>query len=505
MFKHDFEWLTSNTHVAHPFVEPIEIFSSKMMPLSDMIADIFVAHAGSSAGAVYLSELSDPLASTVHVKFTFKDGSVAYESSTGTGREFGPWYIIEWNDGDGSARLLIDNRELDINLQEYTTLYPERTKPAEDFSWPIEPDAEIVTSCVQHTTPSVTKIMPILGAFDFSFEGTVELEAGYNIDLSVEEDGIGIDPTPYRGKRYVTINATPGAGLGKVPACDQDLRLLTVNNVGPDDQGDLKLSAEDCYHMHVPLSSTFIPKAIWSPMTGTAVVEGVEGKYFGPRYTQALVNSCEPCCDCADYVQVYDEMLRETYTAAKAASTNLYTALDGYKELISGMDEMYECRSGVSIQLRLKAFPGWFIGAQVVINNNTGCPLAGPIDVTIVFNPEFGDEVADPSLLITYPNFKNGKITAFHQQNGPTEADRSISVSGVCWPVASYSVSSEIHGASSVDLATSVFFGRDSGRSAGATVGVFAYGSTADGESFGVSGSVQLEGPLNREDADECS
>jgi hypothetical protein len=341
LFKQDFEWLTSNTQVAYPFVEHVDT-------LSDLVVDAFVMYDPAKGHEVRLSLLTDPTI-PADVEFRYRDGTVAFSATTAECqlRLMGPWTVLEWVNGSLMARLLLKTDLLD------------------GYSWPATPAEAWL---VGHATQPVQNRLQALISDLSRFTGFVELIQGYNIALTAE---VTDNPDSARAVTQVTIDAQAGNGLGRYPSCDFDNPpILTINGVAADQQGNFKLVPFDCYRGEAPIEN---------PLTGPP--------WRLTANTFKLHNHCSPCCDCADYVYVYDVLMRQVYDLAKIVSDRFYKVRDNYAKLYTKMKAQKTAREVPKVEIRLTGRHLWCLAVQIIVSNNKPC-LANKITMEVTFTGE---------------------------------------------------------------------------------------------------------------------
>jgi len=344
MLRQEFEYLTSNSSVAYPFVDEVtDPESLDGSPFSNLIVDAYLLDSDGTKD-VKLTSVSDPSVSPVSVEFRYVDDSVAFTASDGESSAFGEYLIVEWHSDTASARLLFVASEVGL------------------YAWPAAPtDAVLVASTVQPNVPAVNSVTAVLSdTLQFTLDGVIELESGFNVDIG--KPSFNDTVTTNRGRNRLSIAVEPGAGLGKVPLCDQAQELRTINGIGPDDNGNFRLDADDCYRWELPRLAEESP-GVWT-------IDSNKLTFY---------NQCEPCCQCSDYVDVYDNVMRDGYNKGKDASDALYGAVDNYKTLISVMEDEKACREKRWLEVRTSAMSGWLISVTVVLNNDGPCLLSDPL------------------------------------------------------------------------------------------------------------------------------
>jgi len=167
------------------------------------------------------------------------------------------------------------------------------------------------------------------------------LQAGFNMEIEQqEEETTGFQAETFtvqegRPQTRVAINAVPGAGRGQYLLCPGSLYLLTLNGVGPNQQGDTQLKPIECYWLERALEG--------EPVSA-------DGSH-GIRYNATLKpnelqikNGCGPCCSCEAYVDTYLH-LQGIWDRAKVVSDQI-NALRG---AVTSLIDTYKNRSGPSI------------------------------------------------------------------------------------------------------------------------------------------------------------
>lgn len=364
MFKQDFEWLTSNTRVAYPFVGQVDSpTGSSGTPFSDLVVDAYLTYKTDEEQDIRLHSLGDPSGASVDVEFRFADNSVAFSS---VGADFkksamGIWTFLEWSKDGGAARLLLD------------------TSKISEFTWPATPtDAYLVGHAVQ----PLQSFVDTLNAEGESYDGFIELLAGYNIKLEVRES-LSLTPS-VRKKTRVRISVDPGSGLGTYPDCTFDPPpVYTINGIGPDSQGNFIMNPQDCYRGQPPVTN---------PLVGPP--------WTFKKNTYKFFNNCSPCCDCEDYIYVYDYLLRRTYQKAKQVSDRFYTVRDQYKTLYQQILEQKACREKPRVDLKLVGRHGWCVVVQLVVYNNSGCQ-ADSVVLNVTMSGPSGAAVPDAQRIDT--------------------------------------------------------------------------------------------------------
>jgi hypothetical protein len=143
----------------------------------------------------------------------------------------------------------------------------------------------------------------------------LKFEEGYNIGMSVLEDGIltaaenlvfegveNLEP----GTRKVTrveIDATAGNGLGVFPGCTEVIpEIRTINKIKGNAHQNFVYDMEGCLRVQRPL-------ALLSDIPREFIYPGND-----PSNTKATIvayNDCKNCCDCLYFAQTYQGLKRQ--------------------------------------------------------------------------------------------------------------------------------------------------------------------------------------------------
>lgn len=204
---------------------------------------------------------------------------------------------------------------------------------------------------------------------DVALAGDLVVAAGYNVTAAGGPPEAGRTP----GGRYasvVSLDAVPGAGLGRVAGCPDEYPVLRrFNRVGPDCAGNLTVDADDCFRVQVPADVTGPPDG---PRTATATPA-----------TLRLTSDCDPCCACEDYVNTYKGLKRVwDEWAAAAAAAEAVRDTHGYNK--ARWVAAAECRA--ANPAALVATQGYacrsFFGGSYC--NGTTC-CVGPVELRFTF------------------------------------------------------------------------------------------------------------------------
>jgi hypothetical protein len=441
MFKQDFEWLTSNTRIAYPFVNRVDTpVSSGGDIFSDLVVDAYLTYPTDEEKGVKLHSLGEPLAGGTDVEFRFDDETVAL---TGTGADykystFGDWTLLEWTTDSSAARVLLETAKI------------------AGFSWPVAlTDAFLVGHAVQ----PVQKIVKSITAEGYTFDGTVELICGYNVDMSLPT--AIVPEVSARKSTRVGLSGNAGDGLGTYPDCDyEEPPVYTINGQGPDSQGNFVLNMVDCYRGQLPVTNPLL---------------GPPWTYQENAYQ--IFNECSPCCECEDYVYVYDELLRRVFDQAQVVSDRFYAVRDSYKEKYDEMVAAAACRETPKLEVKLVGRQGWCVVVQVIVHNNKGCE-SDAISIDVTMDGPAGHTVPDSQRLDT------------------DDIDHKPFTLQGSWPSYTIDFTDGVRGARSMVAKFEVYFAVGS-HVPGASVTATASG-TVDGESVSATGSTRLAEVFNK-------
>lgn len=129
---------------------------------------------------------------------------------------------------------------------------------------------------------------------------TQSIKGGYNVSLSLSNNLYLIE-----NDGSITIEAGNGLGLGSLPLEEVDVTLCTINGVGPDSNGNVNLTAEDCLRVLVPMS-------------GGQKIEN----------TLQIESDCMPCCPCESYQRMSKSIERRANDIQSQCESIAATQLD---------------------------------------------------------------------------------------------------------------------------------------------------------------------------------
>jgi len=372
-----FEWAPSNLKIAYPFVEQV----SSPNGLHELFADFYVMHNKfcQKTSSLFLTRF-DP---TGDLQLKFTDGTVlvyltAADNFTST--IYGSWTSLQWYRSSNSGLLTNDQIVVRILIE---------TAKLIDFSFPVSPsNAEILPTLVVPQIDHVTQLITSLpnGPLLQAAGNKVILEAGYNIRMDVEDDeerfglGLGTTTDEVRPKKRIVFNAVSGEGAGKYNDCTEPTSIKLINDVGPDDDGNVQLEPVDCYWFERILSGAKGPAV--KPNTDYSA--NIEGAKIGVRA------DCTACCSCDDYVATYTNLLR-IWNRAKVAAATIENLRQQYHQLRTHLLELKADReTGLTAVMRVIPRPDFTFSIIVSMMNNSAIDIetAVSLSLALVFDPD---------------------------------------------------------------------------------------------------------------------
>jgi hypothetical protein len=222
---------------------------------------------------------------------------------------------------------------------------------------------------------------------DTVYTGKIRLEAGYNVAVEAEElpraDGA-------RHLNRVTLDAVPGAGLGRRPACqDETVYVRRLGNAEADAAGNLVIEADECLRLQPPLSV--------SESGSDRVAALRHDELTDEEAAAALVlhGDCGPCCECEDYVRVYTG-LKTLWNGWRTVAAEAEGVRDRYDENVARWEEQRACREANPARLVTRGERGCKTVVGQSFCNFTACCLGG-VELRVTLRLFSGpDEVAWP-------------------------------------------------------------------------------------------------------------
>ena len=354
------EWFASNVDLTYPFTDTAALSSGSSSSSSDadrftlnrLVVDAKISHRLNSLN-VHVERVE---VSAGVIRFYFND-ELAYISHLST--VFDSWVCQRY-------RLSVDNSDifitLIINLDEVNELDDGEYIP--DYN-------EFIPGCYDKQASrvdSVTIFDPAIELSELDISGMI-LAEGFNVGISQQQvvDNLNLPFESVADSRESTVlvfSAEPGLGLGKKEADCGNVGLRTINGVVPDDNGRLSIDLDDCM--------TVRKKSVTNPNT------------------LLWRHDCEPCCECNDYVSVY-EATRRQVEYGESVQNKLNLVHYQLTNIISAWNS--QCSDAVKFSMRLYARYGWVVAAQSMVFNATDSILKN-------VKLEFNVSSESPSILV---------------------------------------------------------------------------------------------------------
>jgi len=227
--------------------------------------------------------------------------------------------------------------------------------------------------------------------------GSVSFDNGYNALMDIDYGSTGAE-------RRISLHGIPGEGLGKFALSEpREVYLSTLMSVLPDEHGHLYLDGDPCYFFHPEFE------------------EDLSWPY--PDYQ--LTSTCTACCDCLEYVKLY-EMLRSITNRASSMAVDIDYAKSRYYTGSSMFESEKTTRAVVYSITYVKPRNGLFLEVKTYVVNDTEDTVTLSADSTWTFTTSGGLEIAIPS---SYPMlYEGGEWTNINSRT--TVLTDSFSVSG---------------------------------------------------------------------------
>lgn len=224
------------------------------------------------------------------VRVVDADGTTVFETLTVDPSNFketavaGRLKSLEWTDAAGQT----------LRIVYHTEWSPEHTPIVYDDY--IEPTEAVLDGLTLYQYPRrVTAIR--VGLITLSGDDLpIVVKNGFNTSLVADTTQL---TDGSRRETAITFSAASGSGLGRFGGCDDalDPPILRINGEGPTDNGNFLLDASDCYRVQRPVLSVL---AAGPPREVRVQSNALE-----------LANDCGPCCDCDDFIAVWEAIRRQ--------------------------------------------------------------------------------------------------------------------------------------------------------------------------------------------------
>ena len=364
------EFYEHNRQIAYPFLNPI-VEGGVRRDLSFVDAAVYHDQYVTNPGLLKIDTVSfNGLAP--RLKLVFEDGTVLCDLASGmTTAVLGSYTLFEWTKRADPMPDNFAGPELIARLVLVTA-------DVAGFmpSWS-PADAYLLPSVVVPRIGRLRRLGIQLPTGQRKYaEGAIELFADYNLRLGTTSPiTIPVPPvTPDRESTDIVMEAVAGEGSGVYADCAPVDEVKTVNTIGPDKYGDLKLTGSECLWAERPLLGDRDyehPGHTLSPPTHR------DTHYESPLEPNCLRlhSDCKVCCDCADYKDAYDALYRLWQRALAMSRT-----IEALRRRYQGLCEIAWERTGghtqeVVIAMKLIARPGYNLGVGATLSNRSKVDL----------------------------------------------------------------------------------------------------------------------------------
>ena len=371
----DFEFLSSNLHIAYPFTDDVTVERpSGLVPLAPLMASLRVYTSDQRDADLFMDEIdlrsNDSFATlaTAAVTLRWSDDSIQFTLTDGgnaTARvtAYGDWITVRWQ-----------HTTEDFIIQVvFPAAQVEGAAPETFRFWKYaSEDIKVLAGLVKQGPGKINRIYVKRGSTLYQLVGPGEelvIKPGFNMQI-----GAGADDTTATGRQLsrVAMNAVPGAGGGKYLICKNDQYLLTLNGVGGDDNGNVNLSPEECYWLDLPLAGDLVPVPIpQHGITRTGVLGSNQLK---------LRNACGPCCSCENYVKTYDH-LKTIWNGALTASERYRILRSQFEDLVAEWTAKHSSDNILTLTQTGRDTFNVIVSAW----NNTNVPITADFLFTLAF------------------------------------------------------------------------------------------------------------------------
>ena len=201
------------------------------------------------------------------------------------------------------------------------------------------------------------------------FRGPLVVQAGYNVDMSVEPDIERVD-----GGRFfhiVNLDGVAGAGEGRLTGCEEVEPLVRrINRITPDPAGNFKIEADDCFRQQ--------PSLFLDDTDGVKIAEysaaGLSQEEA--RAAVKLYDDCRPCCECDYFVRTY-RGLKRMWERWKSIAADAELVRDTFGQNRDRWLAQLECRLANPLRLVVITEPGCKTFMGGIYCNMSKCCLTG--------------------------------------------------------------------------------------------------------------------------------
>lgn len=194
-----------------------------------------------------------------------------------------------------------------------------------------------------------------LSAGGVAASSIVELHGGSNVVFTLGSGGTTIRPAT-----RVTLDIIPGKGSGRYVLCTSPgvSPVTTINDIAPDDLGNIDISADGCF---------------WTRQPYVADLVGIT-----PGFLQ-IGNDCGPPCSNDDYVAVGRAIAR-IWNADVAIAARLVAINASYAALVTAWNVQKSCREARALRHNVVLVGRYLYIIASACNSTTTC---GPATVRL--------------------------------------------------------------------------------------------------------------------------
>ena len=305
------------------------------------------------------------------------NGETVFDSTEATVFHAVPWanrlLILEWISASAVCRCTMHTAWTQQDTDDGLTI---------DYDLYIQPTNGILDARTLYRTPERLRSI-IVGTTTLQGE-TIVLESGYNVsirekgedpdavqDIDFELEGLSRPVTKkvITGSRATTgvrFYVSAGAGLGRVPGCDQiDVPLREINGIGPNAAGNVTFDLSQCLRVQRPVFLTGDnPRQFVYLASGITIEEAKSALEFH--------NDCGPCCDCDFFVRTYKGLSR-LWDSGQSLASRAELVRDALERNIGRWHEQKSCRAQNALRTVLIPEYGCKVSVGGSYCNSTSC------------------------------------------------------------------------------------------------------------------------------------
>lgn len=371
-----FDFYASNEFIEYPFAE------RQSDGLHELFVDAYLVHNVSNQGRVRIASFNP--AGTAELRF--EDGSLLVSLTAGDGfisKSFGAYDLYEWRRSSTIAkgftglflvfRTVIVHRSLArfvFPVVSFTSfLNPARVNPQLQRvrSYAVAVPGE---ECCQDTPGRKSLI----------------LEAGFNALIEPAEAPAGEElvetAVSPRNPTRIAFNFDAGSGRGTFPVCeDPTAEIKTIKSMGPDDNGEFKLSSKDCTWDETRLVGGTLPPIHPNTDYLASIMGALDAVFV------QLHQGCRACCDCSDYSRAY-QLMASIYARAKAVRDKMQDVAAQYGTAKSKwLSKKVQKEVGRKANIRVMARPDFYVDLAFTIANNQTDNVLSATRLAIALSP----------------------------------------------------------------------------------------------------------------------